>query len=103
MRPKAGKVAAFGLCGLVECLANARIPERLTLRAFLLEHEFFRRGSIIGSLREQAINKVPNTKDATTAFALWLSDLLVPNSLLDFDGGCDQVHVLPLERDRPNL
>ena len=44
VRPEPREVAALGLRSLVERVANARVPERFSRRALLLEDERIRRG-----------------------------------------------------------
>ncbi len=84
VRPEARKVATLGSCGLVERVANARVPQRLSGCSLLLEDERIWRGVVLGSFPTITRKQVADAQAPFAIFALWATDVLVPDSLLDF-------------------
>ncbi|MEK7992645.1 MAG: hypothetical protein AAB403_02465, partial [Planctomycetota bacterium] len=94
--PETGEVAAFVLGGLMQRVADAGIPEALSRRPFLLEHEFVFVAAIRGGLLPETHHEIADAQRAPAVLALRAALILVSDALLDFDRGGVQVDVLPL-------
>src|ERR1035438_6924326 len=97
MRPQPWKIASLSLPGLVEGIAAARIPKRLSRRALLLENVRLRYRAVLDSLHFEPGNQIADTQDAAAVLALWTVDILVPDALLNLDCAGVEVYVLPLQ------
>ena len=70
VRPEAFEVASLGIRRLMQRIAHAGIPQRLSRRPFLLEHEFVRQ-RWRRRLQRKRGDQIADAKYPATALALW--------------------------------
>src|SRR6476646_3486528 len=97
MRSESGEVAAFGLGSLMQRVADTRIPKRLLGRALLVENPCFRFGAVVGRLLAETLDQISDAQDTAAVLTLWAADVLMPDTLFDFDCCAVEVYVLPLQ------
>jgi hypothetical protein len=97
MTTKAWEAAA--LCGgrLVQCIPDTGIPKGPSGSALLLKDEFIRSSTFFGELRPIPIDQIPDSEDPPAVVGLRPIQILVPNSLLNFNRVGFEVKVLPLQ------
>src|SRR5437016_9419304 len=89
------EIAPVRLRCLMESIANTGVPQRLSRRSLLLEHERIRRGIVLSGFRRIARGQVADSKDSFAVLTFRTADVLMPHALLDTDGAGIQVHVPP--------
>jgi hypothetical protein len=85
VRPQSGEVTVLRHRGLVECIANARIPHWLSWCSLLLEDEGVWLGTVLGCFGAVALDQVADSQEATAVLAFRAPDILVPDALLNLD------------------